>query len=102
MEACQQVKRSLDCEARLMERLPTSIDCKSLTTKFGRICSQADIDYALAALRSDADRLCALKAKSEIALYKPDFDNNKVSLVCYQAAQPCGSECMQIEVNEIP
>ncbi len=102
LEACEQVKRMDRCEAQLMDRLPTALDCSSLKVKFERICSQQDIDYALSALRIDADKVCGLKSRAELTNLRLSFDAEKVSPVCYQAAQSCGLDCLDIEVNEIP
>lgn len=102
LEACQQYRRLLFCEANLQEELPTALDCNSLKSKFELICSQADIDYARGVFTADADRMCALKSKEQLKQFKSSFDKEKVSAVCYQAAEACGADCIDIDVNEIP
>lgn len=101
-EACQEYKRIIDCEANLRARPSVSLNCASLAKKFDTLCSKNDIAYAHETFKSDADRMCALKTESELKGFKSSFDQSKVTPACFQAAEPCGLNCMQFDVNEVP
>jgi hypothetical protein len=101
-EACEEYKRMRTCEARLLERLPTSIDCASLKSKFDTVCSQADIDYANKVFRSDADVICSMRSKAELAQFKSTFDRTRIGPTCYQAGDTCGLDCLDMSIDEVP
>ena len=55
--ACLELNRLLECEGRLQDRIPVSLDCKSLNEKFEHVCTQEEVDFALNFINEKADKV---------------------------------------------